>query len=56
MDVVTYALYACVADGADAVADAWEDTACCAQANCLHENILKCYYAVNWGLHGIVHI
>ena len=39
--VVTYAHYACVADCADAMADAWEDTAGCAQAVCLHENLLK---------------
>ena len=39
--VVTYALYACVADCADAMADAWEDTADCAHADCLHGNILK---------------
>ena len=39
--VVTYAHYACVADCADAMADAWEDTAGCAQAICLHENLLK---------------
>ena len=39
--VVTYAHYACVADRADAMADAWEDTAGCAQAICLHENLLK---------------
>ena len=39
--VVTYAHYACVADFADAMADAWEDTAGCAQAICLHENLLK---------------
>ena len=41
IDVVTYAHYACVADCADAMADAWEDTAGCAQAICLHENLLK---------------
>ena len=40
MIVVTYEHYACVADCADAMADAWEDTAGCAQANCLHENLL----------------
>ena len=39
--VVTYARYACVADCADAMADAWEDTAGCAQPICLHENLLK---------------
>ena len=39
--VVTYAHYACVADYADAMADALEDTAGCAQAICLHENDLK---------------
>ena len=31
--VVTYAHYACVADCADAMADAWEDTAGCAQGD-----------------------
>ena len=40
--VVTYAHYACVVDCADAMADAWEDTASCAHADCLHGNILKC--------------
>ena len=54
--VVTYAHYACVADCAAAMADAWEDTAGSAQAICLHENLLKCQYIVKWGLHGIVHI
>ena len=54
--VVIYAHYACVADCADAMADGWEDTAGCAQAICLHENLLKCQYIVKWGLHGIVHI
>ena len=41
--VVTYAHNACVADCADAMADAWEDTAdqACDQAICLHENLLK---------------
>ena len=39
--VVTYAHYACVSDCADAIADAWEDTAGCAQPICLHENLLK---------------
>ena len=39
--VVTYAHYACVADCEDAMADAWEDTAGCAQAGCLYENLLK---------------
>ena len=38
----TYAHYASVADCADAMADAWEDTAGCALADCLHGNILKC--------------
>ena len=37
--VVTYAHYACVADCADAMADAWEDTAGCAQPICLHKVI-----------------
>ena len=40
-NVVTYAHYACVADCAHAMADAWEDTAGCAQPICLHENLLK---------------
>ena len=40
--VVAYVLYACVAGCADAMGDAWEDTGGCAQADCLHENILKC--------------
>ena len=39
--VVTYALYACVADCEDAMADAREDTAGCAQASCLYEKLLK---------------
>ena len=51
-----YAHYACVADYADAMSDAWEGTTGCAQAICLHENLLKCHYIVTWGLHGIVHI
>ena len=41
LPVVTYVHYTCVADCADAMADAWEDTAGCAQAICLHENLLK---------------
>ena len=53
---MTYAHYPCVADCADAMADAWEDTAGCAQAFCLHGNLLKCQYIVTWGLHRIVHI
>ena len=36
-----YAHYACVADCADTMADAWEDTTG-AHADCLHGNILKC--------------
>ena len=36
-----YAHYACVADCADAMADAWEDTGGCAHADCLHGNILR---------------
>ena len=40
--IYIYAHYACVADCADAMADAWEDTAACAHAVCLHGNILKC--------------
>ena len=39
--VVTYAHYACVADCADATADAWEDTVTCAQVDYLRENVLK---------------
>ena len=54
--VVIYAHYASVADCADAMADTWEDTAGCAQAICLHENLLKCLYINKWGLHGIVQI
>ena len=54
--VVTYANYAYMADCADAMADAWEDSAGCAQAIYLHENLLKLWYIVKWGLHGIVHI
>ena len=50
-----YAHYACVADCAYAMADAWEDTACCAHADCLHGNILNCLSTVMWGLHRIVH-
>ena len=34
-----YAHYACVAECADAMADAWVDTAGCAQAICLHDNL-----------------
>ena len=30
-----------MADCADAMADAWEDTAGCAHADCLHGNILR---------------
>ena len=37
-----YAHYACVADCADGMADAWEDTSGCAHADCVHGNILKC--------------
>ena len=36
-----YAHNACVAGCADAMADAWEDTAGCAHADCLHGNILR---------------
>ena len=39
--VVTCAPYACVADCADAMADAWEDTTGCVQPSCLYENLLK---------------
>ena len=39
--IVTYAHYVCVADGAAAMAYAWKDTAGCAQAICMHENLLK---------------
>ena len=38
---MAYAHYACVADCADDMADAWEDTAGCAQPTCLYENLLK---------------
>ena len=31
-----------VADCADAMADAWEDAAGCAHADCLHGSVLKC--------------
>ena len=51
-----HAHYACVADSADAMDDAWEDTVGCAQADCLLGNVLKCLSTVQWGLHGIVHI
>ena len=56
---MTYAYYACVDDCADAMADAWEDTAGCAHADCLHGNILKCYSTVIWwiaqaGAHRII--
>ena len=54
--VATYAHYACLADCADAMADAWEDTAGCAHVDFLHGNILKCDSSVMWGLHRIVHI
>ena len=37
-----YVHYACVADCANAMADAWEGTVGCAHADCLHGNILKC--------------
>ena len=39
---VTYAPYACLVDCANAMADAWEDTAGYAQAHCLQGNVLKC--------------
>ena len=42
VDVVTYALYTCMAECAEGMADAWEDTAGCARPDCLHENILRC--------------
>ena len=38
---MTYAHYACVADCADAMADAWEDTAGYAQADCVHGECSK---------------
>ena len=38
---MTYAHYACVADCVDAMADAWEDIAGCAQAICPLENLLR---------------
>ena len=44
--VVTYAHYACVADCADAMADAWEDTAGCAQPICLHKVIVYRYVGI----------
>ena len=53
---MTYAHYAYVADCADAMEGAWEDTAGCAHADCLHGNVLKCKSTVTWGLHRIVHI
>ena len=53
---IIYAHYACKADCADAMADVWEDTGRCAQADCLHGNVLKYQSTVLWGLHGIVHI
>ena len=31
-----------MADCVDAMADAWEDTAGCVQADSLHVNVLKC--------------
>ena len=37
-----YARYACMADCADAIADAWGDNTGCAHADCLHVNVLKC--------------
>ena len=49
-------LYACMAGCADAMADAWEDTIGCIQADCLHATVLKCDSTNMWGLHGIVHI
>ena len=36
-----YAHYSCVADCAEAMADAWEDTVGYAHADCLHGNILR---------------
>ena len=36
-----YAHYACVADCADAIADAWEDTVGCAHADCLYGNVVS---------------
>ena len=53
---MTYAQCACVADCADAMADAWEDTAGCARADCLHGNVVKGLSTNKRGLHGIVHI
>ena len=44
--VVAYAHYACVADCADAMADAWEDTAGCAQPICLHKVIEYRYVGI----------
>ena len=45
-----YAHYACVANCTDAKADAWEDTAGYAQADCLLGNVLKCWSTGKWGL------
>ena len=36
-----YAHYACVADCADAMADAWEDSAGCAHADFVRGNVLN---------------
>ena len=46
LPVVTYAHYACVADCSDAMADAWEDTAGCAQPICLHKEIEYRYVGI----------
>ena len=43
---MTYAHYACVADCADAMADAWEDTAGWAQPICLHKVIEYRYVGI----------
>ena len=51
----TCELHTCVADCADAMADAWEATAGFIQPGCLHGNVLRCLCTVMWGLHGIVH-
>ena len=56
MHVVIYAHYACVADCADAMADAWEDTARWIQDVIVCMEYSKVFSTVMWGLHGIVHI
>ena len=41
---------------ANAMADAWEDTAGCAQADCQHGNFLLFSSTGMWGLHRILNI